>query len=55
MFAGAIESHYTVSLLSWILQTLQKIFTFDKGDFVTKECFQTLLTPLTNQVSSAYK
>ena len=37
-------------LLSYVLQTLHKCFLSDKGQFVTKERFDSLLQPLTDQV-----
>lgn len=40
-------------LLSYVLQTLHKCFLFDKGQFVTKERFESLLQPLADQVGSA--
>lgn len=38
-------------LLSYVLQTLRKCFLSDKGQFLTKERFDSLLQPLTDQVS----
>ena len=38
-------------LLTHVIGTLHKCFLYDRGSFVTKERFETLLLPLTNQVN----
>jgi U3 small nucleolar RNA-associated protein 10 len=46
------EEEKNCLLLSYILQTLLKCFLFSKKQFLTKERFQTLLSPLVSQVSN---
>jgi len=37
-------------LLGYLLQCLRKCFLYDKGSFLSKERFETLLKPLVDQV-----
>lgn len=44
------EDKCRVLLCSYVLLTLHKCFLSDNGQFVTKERFDSLLQPLTDQV-----